>query len=574
MFARKNQGYCIVLLFVLFLALIPALSSQDIKVTPEKTAQSRVPAKLRRTKAVLRAVVADGRLDDLQWPNFSEYRAQVEDLYRRSRFSLVWVHAGSPTPQAEQMIAILQQADSAGLRSEDYDASRWPQRIVRLQGQHLQSEEALFDVALTVCSMRYISDLRVGRINPRYLKFALDVTPKELNLSAFVYRLAYGKDLKAEVESIEPPLLAYKRLRAALPRYMRLAKEDDGEQLPKPNGIVFSGTPYQGIARLTKLLRLLGDLPENAVIPASSQIYSGPLVEAVKHFQQRHGLRSDGYLDVNTIDQLNVPLGDRVEQMRLALERYRWLRYDFPQPPVIINIPGFHLYALNEQGTAGLTMTVDVGSDYDKDRTPVLESNIEYLVFRPYWDVPLDIQRAEIYPNVRDDPQYLSEIHFEVVTPDGKLVKDKPVTKELLERIRTGQVRVRQKPGSDNSMGLVKFVFPNRYSVYLHDVPSWGNYFSAPDRDISHGCIHVQEPAQLAAWVLRDKPEWTVEKVQHAMADGPDNVRVNLTKPLPVLIIYMTAAVREDGVVYFYRDIYGYDAELQAVLAKGYHVYD
>jgi murein L,D-transpeptidase YcbB/YkuD len=143
------------------------------------------------------------------------------------------------------------------------------------------------------------------------------------------------------------------------------------------------------------------------------------------------------------------------------------------------------------------------------------------------------------------------------------------VTKKVLEQIRTGQLRVRQAPSPTNSLGLVKFIFPNRYNVYLHDTPSWGGYFSDPDRQISHGCVHVKEPAQLAAWVLRDRPEWTLAAVQHAMKDGPDNVRVNLTKPQPVLLVYLTTVVHEDGDVYFYRDIYGYDSELQQALAKG-----
>jgi murein L,D-transpeptidase YcbB/YkuD len=316
------------------------------------------------------------------------------------------------------------------------------------------------------------------------------------------------------------------------------------------------------------LLRLVGDLPESAVIPADSRLYDGPLVEAVKRFQTRHGLRPDGYITVDTLDQLKVPLSDRVEQIRLTLERYRWLRYDFSQPPIIVNIPGFRLYALDKDGKIALTMTVDVGDEYT--RTPVLEARIEYLVFRPYWDVPFGIEKDEIIPNITEDPDYLSEVNFEVIDQNGSVVTDGKVSDRVLQQIRSGRLRVRQKPGPDNSLGLVKFIFPNRYDVYLHDTPSWGHYFADPDRNISHGCVHVKEPAKLAAWVLRDQPKWTLERIQQAMQGGQDNLRVNLTKPVPVLMLYMTAAVREDGDIYFYRDIYGYDAELQDALAKGY----
>ncbi len=366
MSGSKKVTCRIVWVLQLVLMLVSGISAQTdhVSLNPRKL-QSRSGEEVRQREMTLRAVVAEGRLEDLRWPNFSEYRARVEDLYRHLNFKPVWLRAGQPTPQAGQMIAILQQADSAGLHAEDYDASQWQKRIALLEAKHTQSDEIVFDVGLTVCSMRYISDLREGVVNPRHFKFAFDVAPKELNLAAFVQtRLANGKNLKDEIAQIEPPLEGYARLRAALSKYIQLANEDNGEKLPMPHGIVFSGTPYEGVSRLARLLRLLGDLPEDTAIPADSQIYVEPLVEAVKHFQRRHGLRPDGYLDVDTITELNVPLSNRVEQMRFALERYRWLRYDFPQPPVIINIPGFRLYALDETGKVALTMTIDVGDDY------------------------------------------------------------------------------------------------------------------------------------------------------------------------------------------------------------------
>ena len=554
--ARVGAG-ALTLLLLIFMLALGIRAQADSRENLEKPATG------------LRALVASGRLEDLRWPNFPDYRAQVENLYRRSGYATVWIRKGQPTPQALEMISILRQADSKGLLAEDYDSPNWPGRLALLQTRHTPSDEARFDVALTVLTMRYVSDLRMGRINPRHFEFGLEVGPKKLDLSKLVEtRLLKGTNLKAALASIEPSLATYGELQRSLLKYMRLAKQDDGEKLPDPHGIVFSGTLYDGVPRLARLLRLVGDLPESAVIPADSRLYDGPLVEAVKRFQERHGLRPDGYLTVDTLEQLNVPLSDRVEQIRLTLERYRWLRYDSPQPPIVINIPGSRLYALRKDGSVALSMTVDVGDEYD--RTPVLEGEIEYLVFRPYWGVPLNIQRDEIVPNIKDDPDYLSENHFEVINPDGETVSNGRVSSEVLQQLRAGKLHVRQKPGPDNSLGLLKFVFPNRYDVYLHDTPAWGHYFAAPDRNISHGCIHLKEPAQLAAWVLRDKPKWTLERVQQAMQSGQDNLRVNLTKPVPVLILYMTAAVREDGDINFYRDIYGYDAQLRQALNKGY----
>ena len=312
-------------------------------------------------------------------------------LLSESGYSLAWIRQGQPTPQAREMIEILQQADLQGLRADDYDSSRWPERLARLQGEHTLRDETHFDIALTVCTMRYVSDVSVGRLNPRYFQSRLNIGPKKVDLSMFVQKyLVNGTDLKSELATIEPPIASYREMKKALLTYLRLAKEDDGEKLPDPHGIVFSGTLYDGVPRLARLLRLLGDLPESAVVPEDSRLYAGALVEAVKRFQERHGLRADGYLDLKTLEQLNIPMSYRVEQIQLALERYRWLRYDFPRPPIVVNIPAFRLYAFNEEGGIDLTMRVDVGEEgAASTRTPVLEDEIAYLVFRPYWDVPL-----------------------------------------------------------------------------------------------------------------------------------------------------------------------------------------
>jgi murein L,D-transpeptidase YcbB/YkuD len=537
-----------------------------------RPAQDRLPHKVTaspQTRTELHGIVASGQLHDLRWPDFSDYRTPLEALYKSWDYDTLWIRNGFPTPQARQMISILQQAESEGLMTEDYDSSRWPGRLAYLQVHRTPLDEARFDIALTVCTMRYVSDLSAGRPNPLHTEYGLVPGRKKIDLPTFIREsLLEGRNLQAALASLEPPLAEYHELQQALVRYIRLAEEDDGQKLPDHHHIVFSGMTYDGVPRLVRLLRLVGDLPESAVVPADSQLYDGALVEAVQRFQKRHNLSPTGNLDMATLQELNVPLSFRRDQIRIALEHYRWLNYDFRQPPVIINIPESRLYALNESGGVALTMTVDVGQEYT--RTPVLEDKIEYLVFRPYWIVPVNIQRDEIVPNIKYDRNYLSKGHFEVVTSVGKLVTNGRASAEVLQQLSASTLHVRQKPGSDNSMGLVKFVFPNRYSVYLHGTPSWGNYFDKSDRNVSHGCIHLKEPDKLAAWALRDKPEWTLERVQYAMREGQDNLKVNLAKPIPVLIVYVTAVVDESGEVYFYPDIYGYDAELRRTLTKGY----
>jgi murein L,D-transpeptidase YcbB/YkuD len=203
-----------------------------------------------------------------------------------------------------------------------------------------------------------------------------------------------------------------------------------------------------------------------------------------------------------------------------------------------------------------------------RTQTPVFADQMKYVIFRPYWLVPTSILRNELIPKTRRDPNYLGDKGFEVVDGSGDIVPSSPASDDVIDGLRSGSLRVRQKPGPKNALGLVKFIFPNQYNVYLHSTPEQ-ELFSKARRDFSHGCIRVEKPAALAAWVLRDKPTWTPDKIQDAMENGRDNVQVNLDKPIPVLILYSTAVVEPDGEVRFFDDIYGYDRSLEKVLSNG-----
>lgn len=514
------------------------------------------------------AIVASGHLGELRWPNFSGYRSQLTNFYRPSGYTPAWVREGKPTPQAVEMVQILQDADKEGLRADDYDASRWPDRLTLLKGPHDPAEERRFDVALTVCVMRYLSDLHVGRINPQHPGFAFDVSGKRLDLPDFIRQcLVDGCDLHAEVAALEPPFPGYQRLRDVLPHYVELAKRDDGEKLPDPTRLA-PGGQYAGIPRLTRLLRLLGDMPDSVTIPPDSKIYGGALVDAVKHFQGRHGIRPTGELDSDTVAEMNVPLSGRVAQIRLGLERYRWLPYDVRQPAIVINVPEFRLYAFAPGRQLDFTMNVSVGDDYDF-QTPIFEKKMLYLVFRPYWYPPRTILRSEILPDLRKDSS-LEENDLELVSATGQVMSSGSVTPEMLEQLQSGELTARQPPGPDNALGLVKFILPNEHNIYIHDTPVSVHMFSDTERIFSHGCIHAQEPAKLAVWLLRDKPGWSLAQVEHAMHKGRNNVRVNLASPVPVLVVYDTAVVAENGDIHFLEDIYEHDGKLEVELAKGY----
>jgi murein L,D-transpeptidase YcbB/YkuD len=235
---------------------------------------------------------------------------------------------------------------------------------------------------------------------------------------------------------------------------------------------------------------------------------------------------------------------------------------------VVVNIPEFRLRAYDAKGQNVLSMNVIVGKAL-RHETPVFQKDMQYVVFRPYWNVPPSIQRSEIVPAIQRDRSYIANKNYEVTTHNGQVVTSGVISDEVLEQLRAGKLAVRQKPGPTNALGLVKLIFPNEYNVYLHSTPSQ-QLFSRSRRDFSHGCIRVEKPEELSAWALRDRPEWNLEKVRAAMQQGKDNVQVNLPKPIPVLILYGTAVTDDHDAIHFYDDIYGHDASLRKALAQGY----
>lgn len=516
----------------------------------------------------LRTTINDGHFPELRWPDFSDYRNYLENFYRLNSYSLWWVRGQEPTPQARQMISLLLQSELKGLSPDDYDGARWHDRLASLKQYPNESEAAKFDLALSVCAMRYISDLHIGKVNPKRVAFFLDEGSKKYDLPVFLKdHVVDAADVSTALAQAEPQYPGYRRTLEALHRYMEFAQQDDGEQLPPVGKAILPGQVYSGIPRVARLLRLVGDLPDDAKLPTDDMMYDGALVSAVKNFQRRLGRDPSGRIDVQTVADLNVPLIRRVRQMQLVLERWRWLPGSFGQGPVVVNIPEFVLRTNDEHLNIQLTMKVVVGKALGHS-TPVFSDTMEYVVFRPYWEVPPSILRAELIPHIIRDPDYLTEKSFEVVDSHENVVTAGAVSREVIDELRAGRLSIRQRPGPKNALGLVKFVFPNSYNVYLHDTPST-EFFAKSRRDFSHGCIRLENPAELAAWVLRNNPGWDMERIRAAM-NGDTTQRVRLEHPIPVFIVYGTAIVTEDGIVHFYDDIYGHDAALEKALGQGY----
>jgi L,D-transpeptidase YcbB len=291
-------------------------------------------------------------------------------------------------------------------------------------------------------------------------------------------------------------------------------------------------------------------------------------VEAVKRFQARHGLEPDGRIDTATLEQLNTPLRVRVHQLELALERWRRRPYDPARPAIVLNLPEFRLRAFGGANAGGhdpeLEMKVVVGQG-PEHKSPVLLSQLESVIFRPYWNVPSSIQRNELLPEIQRDPSWVSANNFELITPRGEVAGDRAVSEHMLSELSKGELQLRQKPGPKNTLGLYKFVFPNEYGVYMHDTSArW--LFAKERRDLSHGCIRVEMPEDLAEWVLREQSGWSRDRILEAI-QGTESISVKVKRPIQLVLMYCTASVMKNGEVHFFQDIYGEDEALEKELA-------
>ncbi|HEX5716459.1 MAG TPA: L,D-transpeptidase family protein [Thermoanaerobaculia bacterium] len=526
----------------------------------------------------IREIVTSARHPDLKWPAFPYYRDEMQGLYEPRAYVPLWLAEGKPIKQARDVLDVLADSARRGLDPEEYDVTWLEARWRELQSRGAPAEEDLgrFDAGLTLALLRQISDVHIGRITPSRVQIGLDPAPKKYDLVALVRQAVEQDRIRATVEEAEPQLAVYRRIKEALAFYRGLA----GAELPEvpATATVRPGDAFAGLPALRARLTAFGDLQAAAAAgdaaeePASvyeGSVYEGETVDAVRRFQERHGLAADGVLGKATLAALAVPPAKRLRQIEIALERLRWVPDLGDGPLIAVNIPAFQLWAFDSLGTTpspALTMRVVVGKSFDS-RTPVFLETMEYVVFRPYWNVPPSIVRGELLPALRRDPDALAKRDMEIVRGSGDATALAP-TPDNVAQLAKGALKVRQRPGPRNALGLAKFIFPNTDNVYLHGTPAQ-SAFARVRRDLSHGCVRLEDPAAIARFVLQDQSAWTPERIRAAMA-GEKPQQVNLQRKIPVLLFYSTALVDLDGRVLFYEDIYGHDARLERELASAY----
>jgi murein L,D-transpeptidase YcbB/YkuD len=487
------------------------------------------------------------------------------EFYQPCGFVLAWTHNGNLTPQGRAIVAELANAEAKGLRSADYGVPQWNSRIcaVGVSRDERAIELARFDVDLTAALMLYISDLVYGRTRPRDPRAGYNASPDQSHVASLVLsEIVSSSNVPAAVQQLEPPAPGYLRTEAALQALSRKAHEFPDIVLPPFHGTIRPGDSSKCTEALIARLVQLGELHSAAESIRAPQAYDGAAVTALRHFQTTHGLVPTGIIDAATWRQLAVPMSQRVNQLALTLERWRWVPHTFNEPPIVVNIPEYRSRAYDDQGHVALSMPVIVGRAAHRN-TPVLQAKLTQVMFHPYWNVPRDIQVREIAPHVIRNRGYLSAHDYQVIDRKGAVVRE--INAQVMRGIANGSLRVRQTPGRQNALGAIKFFFPNAFDVYMHGTPQQ-SLFAQNRRDFSHGCIRVEDPASLAVWVLRKEGGWTRERISDSV-QSPRSFTVTLSHPIPVLVVYGTGIAAEDGNVKFFDDIYGYDASLERALS-------
>lgn len=501
-------------------------------------------------------------------PDFSKHSEALTQLYLMNANQLIWLGEDRPVKNRVDALNILSNAADDGLNPVDYDAERMRGYLQHAESlpQSAATELASYDVALSIALVHYLHDLHVGRIDPRDLNYPEQFgTKPAIDIVALLALHLQQQSLAELPLALVPKLTQYRQLKQALADYRKQDLTAVSVEL------VFGKSLRPGdhdpqMPLLRQRLRKLGELSEAELVGMgeSDSLYDPASIAAVQRLQQGQGLKADGIVGKQTVMALNQPLGEKIALIELAMERLRWLP-DLPDGPrIIVNIPAFQLWAFKSADDQNpLNMKVIVGKA-EENQTPMLWEDMEYLEFMPYWNIPKSIMDKEILPKLLTDYSYLVSQNIELVerfADNGGEYLD-----NVIDGLKSGRVRGRQRPGKKNPLGRVKFIFPNKADVYLHDTP-FKTAFNKDRRDLSHGCVRVADAEKLAEFVLGDQEGWDLQAIREAMT-ATKTQRVSLKQSMPVLFFYNTAFVDQDNKPRFYPDIYGHDALLQKVLNK------
>src|SRR5438093_2793137 len=466
------------------------------------------------------AVTLKERVESSDRPDFArgdergdQIWRDVRRFYRSHGYAPAWIEGRRPGGEASELINAVHSARDEGLDPADYDLKALDQLRTEKSRNPFKKDAlppeqvAEADLRLTYMFMRYATHLLQGRVDPSEVDSHWFGRQRQVDLPDLLARALDSGDVADALRSVLPRHPQYAALKKELARYRAIAAHGGWPAVPA-SARLRKGIRGPEVAALRARLAAEGDLAR-----AGGDVFDDAVEQAQKRFEKRYGLSEDGVLGPEDVAAMNVPAEDRARQIELNLERWRWLPEELGDRYILVNIPTFQLEAI-ERGKVTLAMRVVAGKA-DETPTPIFSDDMTEVVFSPYWNVPTSILRKETIPAVLRDPGYLERNDLEVVQ-SGHVVPASNVDWSDPDL----RVQIRQRPGAKNSLRLVKFLFPNKFDVYLHDTPA-GSLFARLERDFSHGCVRVERPVELAQWVLRDQPEWTAPaRIDGAMHAG------------------------------------------------------
>jgi len=489
-------------------------------------------------------------------------------FYENRIFTPAWSSEKGPLPQADELVKAIQDADKEGLQASDYHLSKIESTLSEVKENQKKKKELNprrlvdLDLLLTDAFLIYGSHLLSGRVNPETIDAEWFANRREANLAEILQNALDANDIAWTLQSLLPPQVGYKRLRQELARYKMIASQS-GWQTIAEGPKLQKGDKNQRVVQLRNRLKASGGM--TARNAENDSLFDEQLENDVIRFQKQYGLDADGVVGVATLNALNVSVQERISQIMINMERWRWLPQELGNRHIIVNIANFELGVI-EEGKPVLTMRVIVGRNYR--RTPVFSDKMTYLVLSPRWHVPQNIAVQDILPMIKRDSLYLAKQNMKVFAgwgTDAKEISPKTIdwTKVTAENFK---YRFRQEPGPNNALGDIKFMFPNQFNVYLHDTPS-RELFKKAARGFSSGCIRIEKPMELAEYVMHGDPNWNRAKIEAAIKKRIEQA-VRLPEPIAVHLLYWTAWVSEDGTLNFREDIYARDKPLLEALQE------
>ena len=494
--------------------------------------------------------------------------SQIPLFYQRRGFFPAWCTDKGMLPQAESLITEIKGAHDEGLEPNDYHLTNILSLIEKIKNQQALGNTvnpelwADLDLLLTDAFMLYASHLLAGRVNPETIHTDWTVSIPTANLTNILQSALDTNQIKKALIDFRPNHPGYSALKTHLAHYRNIAKEV--RELPLLGGThLKKGDKGPSVESLRERLIILGDL--YADNKEQADIFDETIEEAVLGYQKRHGLKQDGIVGPSTLEMLNTSLQKRIRQIELNMERWRWIPRNIENRYLIVNIADFKLW-VTENRRRVLDMRVVVGRPYR--RTPVFSAKMTFMVINPYWNIPQSLAIKDVLPKIQKNIHYIEQQKIKIfkdwsenaVEIDPETIAWNKIDPENFT------YKLRQEPGPRNVLGRMKFIFPNKFAVYLHDTPN-RSLFKENNRDFSSGCIRVEEPISLAVYLLQDDPSWTRERLMETIENKTPQI-VGLKRPLTVHLQYWTAWVNETGRLNFRHDVYDRDRPLDRALKE------